>query len=174
MTDQTVPSRATPSLRRPASLFWPGFLAGFLLLSSLTCGALFMATGITRLNLADLQADAAWTPPPAPPTPDPAVAPPAGTPGADAAATGGYPPGEQLRNITSSLVNIRATPGYLGKPDGDVVAQVPPGGVIEIVGERAVADNLVWWRIRYTAPNGGEIEGWIAEATASGVQILGR
>jgi hypothetical protein len=179
MTDRSVSSPTTPSFRRPASLFWPGFLAGFLLLSSLTCGALFMATGITRFNLAELQVGAAWTPPPAPPTTAAVAASPAGSAeDGDATAGDGYPPGEQLRNITSSLVNIRATPGYLGKPGGDVIAQVPPGAVVEIVGapggHPAVADGLVWWRIRYTAPDGGQVEGWIAEATASGVQILGR
>ena len=108
-----------------------------------------MATGLNSFDLADLQADrVAWTPPPALPTqrsPWPRRASPQDQP------DDGYPPGEQLRNITSSLVNVRAEPGYLGKPAGDIVAQVPPGGVVEIIGERAVADNLVWWRIRYTA-----------------------
>ena len=172
MADQIPPNASTPSFRRPASLYWPGFLAGFLLLSSLSCGALFMATGVTRFDLADLQANqAGWTPPPALPTLEVAVAAPESD---QDRIDDGYPPGEQLRNITSSLVNIRAVPGYLGKPDGDIVGQVPPGGVVEIVGERAVADNLVWWRIRYITADGAQVEGWIAEATASGVQILGR
>lgn len=171
MAEQTAPSAPTPPLRRPAAFFWPGFLAGFLLLSSLSCGALFMATGVPRFDLADLQANnVGWTPPPAPPTPDAAAV--AAVPTDQV--VDGYPRGEQLRNITSTVVNIRSTPGYLGKPDGDIVAQVPSGGVVEIVGARAAADNLVWWRIRYTAPDGAQIEGWIAEATASGVQILGR
>ncbi len=174
MVEQLPPNTPPPAPRRPASFYWPGFLAGFLLLSSLSCGVLFMATGATNFNLADLQANqAGWTPPPVPPTPEVVADAPGSAQGQDQT-DDGYPPGEQLRNITSSPVNVRTAPGYLGKPDGDIVGQVPPGGVVEIVGERAVADNLVWWRIRYTAVDGSSIEGWMAEATASGVQILSR
>jgi hypothetical protein len=82
--------------------------------------------------------------------------------------------GQQVQNVTSSQVNIRAAPGYLSKPNGDVIGQVPPGGKIEIIGGHTSADGLTWWYSRYTAPDGVAIDGWIAEATASGVQILGQ
>ena len=136
-----------------------------------SCGGIVLATGASRIRLADLQAgEPAWTPPAV--TPTPVVTPAAEIP---VDQTGGaFQPGEQLFNITNSLVNIRATPGYLAKPGGDVIGQVPPRGQVETLGGRALADDLIWWRIRYTAPDGGVIEGWIAEATASGVQILGR
>ena len=89
-------------------------------------------------------------------------------------AGGAYTVGQQVVNITSSQVNIRATPGYLSKPNGDVIGQLPPGGRIEIIGGRTSADGLTWWYSRYTAPDGVAIDGWVAEATASGVQILGQ
>ncbi|GIV76362.1 SH3 domain-containing protein [Litorilinea aerophila] len=159
-----------PAPKRRRSWFWPGFLAGFLLLSLLSCGGLAMAMGIDTLDLAELQAgQAAWTPPAVTPTPVPAVQADS-TPGM---ATGGtFQIGDRVRNVTTSRVNIRQVPGYLGKPEGDILAQAMPGDEVEILGGRAVADGLVWWRVRYVTGDGRVIDGWMAEATASGVQIL--
>jgi hypothetical protein len=171
---EPAPTAPPPTRRRKLrTYFWPGFVVGFLLLSLASCGGIVLATGVSRLRLSDLQAgQPAWTPPAVTATPVITPAPAAEIP---VDQTGGtFQPGERLVNITNSLVNIRATPGYLGKPGGDVIGQVPPRGTLETLGGRALADGLVWWRIRYTAPDGGVIEGWIAEATASGVQILGR
>jgi hypothetical protein len=143
-----------------------------LLLSLASCGAAVLATGAGQIDLGRLQdSGAAWSPPPSPPTPTPAPV----VAGGDAVQTGGiYQVGDVVRNVTSSQVNIRQAPGYLGKPDGDVLALVLPGEALEILGGRAQADNLTWWRIRYASPGGPVIEGWVAEATASGVQILGQ
>lgn len=159
--------------RRLRSLFWPGFIVGFLLLSIASCGGMVLATGINRIDLTDLQGDGqVWTPPPVTATPEVtpvnAEAPIVGEAG------GAFSVGQQLANITASQVNIRAAPGYLSKPSGDIIGQVPPGGMVEIIGGRSFADGLTWWFIRYTAPDGVSIDGWIAEATASGVQILGQ
>src|SRR5215207_3612468 len=100
---------AEPRRRRPLrTLFWPGFIAGFLLLSIASCGGMVLATGITRLDLADLQNDGqAWTPPEVTATPVVAPAPAnaeeplVGEPG------GAFSLGQQPRNITSTQVNIR-------------------------------------------------------------------
>lgn len=165
-------SKAKPR-RRLRSLFWPGFIVGFLLLSIASCGGIVLATGMNRINLTTLQNDGpAWTPPAVTATPD-------ATPVTDEApivgeAGGAFVLGQRLTNITSSQVNIRAEPGYLSKPAGDIIGQVPPGGRVEVIGGRALADGLTWWYIRYPAPDGATIDGWIAEATASGVQILGQ
>jgi hypothetical protein len=158
--------------RRLRSLFWPGFVLGFLLLTVASCGGLVLATGISRIDLTDLQGDAqVWTPPQV-------TATPAVTPATEAPiigeAGGAFSAGQLLTNITSSQVNIRAEPGYLSKADGDIIGQVPPGGVVEVIGGRTFADGLTWWFIRYTAADGVAIDGWMAEATASGVQILGQ
>lgn len=159
--------------RRLRSLFWPGFILGFLLLSVASCGGMALATGVNRLSLADLQSGGrAWTPPQV--TATPVVTPPPADQPVAGEAGGAFSVGQQLRNVTASQVNIRAVPGYLSKPSGDVIGQVPPGGTIEVIGGRAFADGLTWWYIRYTAPDGAAIDGWIAEATASGVQILGQ
>ncbi len=172
--DTSSPVAQPTAPRRPRNWFWPGFAFGFLLLATLTCTASVFLTGLNRLDISDLggQSAVAWTPPPVAPT-VPAAAPEAET-SSDTAALGAYRPGEQVRNITSSLVNIRATPGYLGKPAGDVVAQAMPGDAVEIVDGPAIVDNLTWWRVRPLAPGAGAVEGWMAEATASGVQIMGK
>ena len=166
-------SGAKPKRRRLRSLFWPGFVVGFLLLSIVSCGGVVLATGINRIDLTTLQNnDQAWTPPLVTATPEV-------TPVTDEAPTigeagGVFAQGQLLANITSSQVNVRAEPGYLSKPAGDIIGQIPPGGRVEVIGGRTVADDLTWWYVRYTAPDGAVIDGWVAEATASGVQILGQ
>jgi hypothetical protein len=169
---QAVPARNTR--RRVRNLFWPGFVLGFILLGVASCGGIALATGLSRIGLETLQnSGPAWTPPPVTPTS-------VETPVAEAQAPsvgeagGAFTQGQQLNNITASQVNIRAEPGYLSKPAGDVIGQVPPGGRVEVIGGRTLADDLTWWYVRYTTPNGTTIDGWIAEATASGVQILGQ
>ena len=62
--ETVVPKPTTKPRRRLRSLFWPGFIVGFLLLSFASCGGMVLATGINRLDLADLQNDGqVWTPP---------------------------------------------------------------------------------------------------------------
>jgi hypothetical protein len=162
---------AAPPPRRSAlrSLFWPGFAAGFLLLSILSCSGLVLATGLNRIDLEDIQGNGVvWTPPAIVPTNTPAVA------EAPQSGEGLFTSTESARNITNSRVNIRQTPGHLGKTAADILAQIEPGDTLEILEGPVPADNLTWWRIRYQTPDGRPIEGWVAEATQSGVQILGR
>ncbi|MCE7983625.1 MAG: SH3 domain-containing protein [Caldilinea sp. CFX5] len=164
--------RPPRSLQRPTRrLFWAGFLTSFVLLSLVSCGGLVMSTGLNRLDLASLQGgEPAWSPPDVtpPPTPDPALS------GAAAGTGDGlFVSGQTVRNITNSRVNIRQTPGHLGKGDNDILAQMQPGESVTIIGGPTPMDNLVWWQIQYSG-NGRTIEGWTAEATGSGVQILGQ
>ena len=168
----TKPVTPPPAHRGLRSWFWPGFAAGFLLLSLLSCGGLVMATGLNRIDLEDIQGSGAvWTPPAVTPTPtlDPnAVAP------AAVAGTGAFQLGETVRNITNSRVNIRQTAGHLGKSNSDILAQLQSGDTLQIVAGPNFADGLNWWLIRYQTSDGRVVEGWVAEATQSGVQILGR
>src|SRR5262245_45366372 len=63
------PAQRTRSL---PSLFWPGFVAGFFLLSVLSCGGLVFATGLNRIDLEDIQGTGVvWTPPAVQPTATP-------------------------------------------------------------------------------------------------------
>jgi hypothetical protein len=167
MTSQTAsPPPLTPaySRRKPSRApFWIGFFIGFALLTLASCGGVVLSLGLNRLTLRDLAgSDSAWTPPTLIPTPEAPALP------APAAVDGKFSAGQIVRNVTSSRVNVRSTPGHLGKPAGDVLLQLSPGEQVVILGETAQADNLIWQRVRV---NGSE--GWVAEATASGVQILG-
>ena len=160
----------TPAGRRVRSLYIPGFVVGFLLLAAVTCGGSLYAAGIDAGRIAELRSDsAAWTPPPTPTLNPMALASPVA---GDATSAYTYAPGDAPRNITSSLVNIRRSPGYLGKASDDVLAQVVPGQQVEILDGPQSSDGLLWWHVRLM-DGGRPNEGWIAEATGSGVQILG-
>lgn len=168
-----TPSADRQSPPRRRSLFLPGFAVGFVLLTALTCAGGLYAAGLDTGGIAQLRGRSAagWTPPPAPLVAlveETAVTVESETAGDDA-----FRPGDLLRNITSSRVNIRESPGYLGKPPEDVVAQAVPGEGVEIVDGPQVADGLTWWYVRLSGESGA-VEGWMAEATASGVQILGQ
>lgn len=160
-----------PQTETTRSFFWPGFALGFLLLAMLSCGGLFMASGLRSLSLADLQpGEPAWTPPPV--TPTPAVD--TSGPQASAVVDAIFAPGTTVVNTATSRVNVRRAPGYLGKGNDDIITQMQPGDRVEILAGPESADNLVWWRVLYTPASGPAVEGWVAEATASGVTILGR
>lgn len=168
--DIHVPARPTSPNPRTRSNFWLGFALGFTLLTVVSCSGIGIAFGINRLNLAELRGvSAAWTPPPYTPTPVPQ---PTANEGGSIGSTR-FASQQTVRNLTNSRVNIRATPGYLSKPAGDVLGVVAPGATLLILGENQMADNLIWWRVRATLVDGRVVEGWVAEATASGVQILG-
>lgn len=127
-----------------------------------------MSTGLNRLDLASLQGgETAWSPPDVTPTPTPD---PALSGAAAGTGDGLFVIGQTVRNITSSRVNIRQTPGHLGKGDSDILAQMQPGEGVTIIGGPIPMDNLIWWQIQYN----NAVEGWTAEATGSGVQILGQ
>jgi len=157
--------------RRVRTLFWPGFAAGFLLLSVLSCGGLAVATGLNRIDLEDIQGNGVvWTPPAVAPTPTPDAAAPTPTSGGE----GAFALGATVHNITNSRVNVRQSPGHLGKTNADIIAQVEPAAALVIVAGPAPADNLTWWLVRTQTGDGQSVEGWVAEATQSGVQILGQ
>ncbi len=146
--------------------YWLGFVLGFTLLMLVSCGGVAVSLGFNSLTLAELRGDTvAWTPPTLIPTP---LAPaPGETPVAPVA--GRFSAGQTVYNITGSRVNLRQTPGHVGKSSSDVLAQLRPGDALIIEGETAAVDNLTWWRVTYQGN-----EGWVAEATASGVDILGQ
>jgi hypothetical protein len=162
-----APSIHAAASRPTVSRFWLGFVLGFLLLTLVSCGA-GVALFVPRdFSLADIQGNPGeWTPPPTPTIS--ATDAEIDLPAPDAP----FAPGRKVRNVTNSLVNLRATPGYLSKPAGDVLAQLQPGDVAEITGASQASDGLTWRPVRYQEQDGRIIEGWIAEATASGVTIL--
>lgn len=159
--------------KRIRTLFVPGFVIGFLLTGAIVCGGIGMLLGLDELSLADIRnSDDGWSPPEVTPTPETALV---EDPFAPAAPLEGiFSQGDIVFNVTNSRVNIRSSPGHLGKPGEDIYAQAQPGDKMEILGGPSNTDNLTWWLIRYTASDSNITEGWIAEATSSGVTILGK
>ena len=171
----SAPTAQKKPRRGPRSLFWPGFAAGFLLLAALSCGVSAAALGLNRLTLEDLRGGTgpAWTPMPITPTAVVAeTAPENAETGQPAAGSTRFTAGQTAANVTNSRVNIRMTPGYLGKTASDVIGQLEPGQTLQILGEPTAADELTWWRVQATS-GGQSVVGWVAEQTSSGVQILG-
>ncbi len=168
-------SAPTGNVSRPAkrragrNLFWPAFVASLLLCSTVSCGGLALLIGLGDVTLADLQGNPVWTPPPSTATP-PAALLEAATPDLGGSVADTFQPGDTPRNVTSGGVNIRREPGFRNQPGGDILAAAAPDDTFVILGPSARADNLIWWEVRHTASN---TEGWVAEATESGVQILG-
>lgn len=153
------------------SLYWPGFVLGMLLMTGISCAGLAMLLGINELTLLDIQAsgEAAWLPPPPTATEDVAVA---EVPRVEEASAYAFRVGDIVRNVTSTRVNIRRSPGHQGKGGDDILAQIQPGEGVEIVSGPQEADSLLWWLIRYRTQSGATVEGWMAEATGSGVTIM--
>lgn len=164
------PISPTPK-RGPRSLFWIGFIVGFGLLTLASCSGVGIALGLNQLSLAELQGNGVvWTPPPYTPVPTPA---PADEAIVASGASTLFAAQQHVRNLTNSRVNVRATPGYLSKPASDVIGVLEPDAAVVVSGENQVADNLTWWYVQATLADGRAVVGWVAEATASGVQILG-
>ena len=153
------------------SLYWPGFVLGLLLMTGISCAGLAAFFGINQLTLLDIQAsgEPVWTPLPPTSTPETqlAEAPRASLDISTFAA------GETVRNITGSRVNIRLSPGHRGKTGDDILAQAQPGDSLTIIAGPQEEDGLLWWLIRYQTRAGATLEGWMAEATSSGVTIMG-
>ncbi|MBX3053755.1 MAG: hypothetical protein KF753_19910 [Caldilineaceae bacterium] len=165
-------STVLPEPKTRRSYFWLAFALSFVLTAAVSCSGAAMLLGLGDISLADLQSSGPqWTPPPGPTGSGDLTV----LPGQSAADTplqpGRLQPGISARNVAAGRVNIRRTPGYLGKSDDDIVAQMEQNTIVVILDPPQVADQLIWWRIRFDSPS-GPVEGWVAESTASGVQIL--
>jgi len=162
-------NQPTPAPKRASRTpFWVGFAVGFALLMLASCGTAWFSLGLNDFTLAELRGDGeAWIPPTLMPT---TLAPEPGSIELNpATSTGGrFAAGQTVRNITASRVNVRSTPGHLGKASSDILGQMAAGDAMVVQGESTVVDNLTWWRVTWQGK-----DGWVAEATGSGVQILG-
>jgi hypothetical protein len=67
-----------------------------------------------------------------------------------------------------SYAALRLTPGYSDKDNTvDLLANVPAGAVVQILGGPAQADGLNWWNVSWNGTTG-----WMADHTGSGKTIL--
>ena len=79
--------------------------------------------------------------------------------------------GDMIR--TTDIVNMRRSPGYVGKPSNDVVAQIPRGTTLELVGASArTVDSLTWWNLTGKLADGRTVTGWLAQFSQNGTPLL--
>ncbi len=70
-------------------------------------------------------------------------------------------------------INLRSSPGYLGKTAADLLLRVKPGTVLRIIQGPESRDNLLWWQVSAPKNDGEEeVEGWVAAATARGRRLI--
>ena len=81
-----------------------------------------------------------------------------------------YSVGAPVTNISPFEVNVRRSPGYVGKPDSDVAAVVPSKALLKLAEGPRQADGLSWWRV--TGVENPAIDGWMAEVSPIGVRLL--
>ena len=101
--------------------------------------------------------------PVAPPAP---VEPPTPTPSTP---TGKFRPNQLV--YTGSYVNLRRTPGYVGKTTDDILVEIPYGGAVTIISGPRSGDELTWWQVDFTHES-QRLRGWTAEATSNGEELL--
>ncbi|MCB0107902.1 MAG: M23 family metallopeptidase, partial [Caldilineaceae bacterium] len=82
-------------------------------------------------------------------------------------ASGDFTTGDTVK--TTTVVRMRRTAGYVNKPASDVVADIPAGTELTILGGPTTADGLTWWRLR--SKSNAAHEGWMAQST-NGVALL--
>lgn len=85
--------------------------------------------------------------------------------GGDVAGT--FKIGDSVR--TTTIVRIRRSPGTIGKPTNDVIAEIPANSIGTVLGGPRTADGLTWWQFRI---NSSGQEGWAAEKLATGEALL--
>ncbi|MCP4199415.1 MAG: hypothetical protein GY762_19895 [Proteobacteria bacterium] len=153
-----------------------GFGAGLFLfgLTLCTLGIFLLPTLASEWNVASGPGEY-WSPPTTPtstPSPgpvptrilSPTLMPTAST---SAPATFTFEIGDRAVNAHAGTVNLRKTPGYIGKTPSDRVALIPNGGVVIIVAGPEQEDELIWWFVSWK-----DKEGWMAERRSSGGAIL--
>jgi hypothetical protein len=92
-----------------------------------------------------------------------------------ALSNGPFVPGQIVRNVydaDKNLINLRRTPGYVGKPTSDVLANLPKAATLTILGAAVTVDKLSWWPVRYTDKANHTYTGWVAQTTRTGYPIL--
>jgi murein DD-endopeptidase MepM/ murein hydrolase activator NlpD len=80
--------------------------------------------------------------------------------------------GNVVVNAYTDPLNVRRSPGYMGKDNNsDIIAKLPRNAPVVISeGPRSV-DNLTWWRIAGAA-EGAALDGWVAEVGPKGQRFL--
>ena len=68
---------------------------------------------------------------------------------------------------------LRRAPGYLNKPQDDLLATLLPGVACRVRDAAQDVDELVWWPVTCTV-NGQPASGWVAQKTPRGAVLLSK
>lgn len=75
--------------------------------------------------------------------------------------------------VATDAINLRRTPGYVGKTATDILVQVPTDAKMSILSAAPQsADGLDWWQVRYTPAGQSALTGWAAHKSPAGVELL--
>ncbi len=83
-----------------------------------------------------------------------------------------FMPESRVLVILDGSLNLRRTPGFKGKVAAeDVVATVPGGSQLAVVGGPEAKDDLTWWQVRFNRSAIESHAGWVADG-AGGIPFL--
>lgn len=91
--------------------------------------------------------------------------PPQSVPGAGMASSAADRPASAT---TLDYVRIRKSPGFVGKPNDDILGQIDPGIEVEILAGPESKDALTWWQVAVSPA----LAGWVAENSPAGIKLL--
>ncbi|MBX3011631.1 MAG: peptidoglycan DD-metalloendopeptidase family protein [Caldilineaceae bacterium] len=69
-------------------------------------------------------------------------------------------------------LNVRKSPGHLGKDGSDLLGLLSPGMSATIQGDAVARDGLTWWPIQTVVTTGAPVTGWAAAANAQVVLLV--
>lgn len=82
-----------------------------------------------------------------------------------------FRPGDAAETL--AYVRLRRSPGFVDKPEDDVIVDIWPGTPVTIIRGPSTADELAWWEVQAKTDAGQDVRGWMAEASPEGIPLLG-
>ncbi len=75
---------------------------------------------------------------------------------------------------TTSAINLRAIPGFIGVAEEAIVTRLPTGQQCYIADGPMQVDSLIWWQVHTTDQNQQQVSGWVPQAGVDGEPYLKR
>ncbi len=75
--------------------------------------------------------------------------------------------------LARTAVNVRKTPGMLGKPADDLLGYFDTRCTLNLIDGPREADGVRWWRVGGITQARGETLGWVAEKLLDGTLLIG-
>lgn len=75
--------------------------------------------------------------------------------------------------VGPSPIRVRKSPGFLAKPDDDVIGEFAPRTTLYLQEGPRSQDNISWWRVSGVT-KAGKLNGWVAQGATNGATLVGR